>query len=55
MPMLHSERAANQADAERAPTLDRITVLELLASRDAISLENAGLYSDLQRSEASWL
>jgi hypothetical protein len=32
--------------------LDRITVLELLASRDAISLENAGLYSDLQRSEA---
>src|SRR6202789_327625 len=52
VPMLHSERAANQADAERAPTLDRITVLELLASRDAISLENAGLYSDLQRSEA---
>ncbi len=33
-------------------TPDRITVLELLASQAAISLENAGLYSDLQRSEA---
>ena len=30
----------------------RIAVLELLASRAAISLENASLYSDLQRSEA---
>src|SRR6202035_540781 len=30
----------------------RITVLELLASQAAISLENASLYSDLQRSEA---
>src|SRR3984885_4326085 len=52
VPMLHGERVANQANAKRAPTLDRITVLELLASRDEISLENAGLYSDLQRSEA---
>ena len=33
-------------------TPDRVTVLELLASQVAISLENAGLYSDLQRSEA---
>src|SRR5207302_5730349 len=31
---------------------DRVAVLELLASQAAISLENAGLYSDLQRSEA---
>jgi PAS domain S-box-containing protein len=52
VPMLHGERVANHADAKRAPTLDRITVLELLASPDAISLENAGLYSDLQRCEA---
>ena len=33
-------------------TPDRVTVLELLASQAAISLENVGLYSDLQRSEA---
>ncbi len=33
-------------------TPDRVTVLQLLASQAAISLENAGLYSDLQRSEA---
>ena len=33
-------------------TSDRIAVLELLASQAAISLENASLYSDLQRSEA---
>jgi PAS domain S-box-containing protein len=33
-------------------TPDRVTVLELLSSQAAISLENAGLYSDLQRSEA---
>ena len=33
-------------------TPDRVAVLELLASQAAISLENAGLYSDLQRSEA---
>ena len=33
-------------------TPDRVTVLELLASQAAISLENASLYSDLQRSEA---
>lgn len=31
---------------------DRVTVLELLASQAAISLENAALYTDLQRSEA---
>jgi predicted ATPase/signal transduction histidine kinase len=31
---------------------DRVAVLELLASQAAISLENARLYSDLQRSEA---
>jgi PAS domain S-box-containing protein len=31
---------------------DRIAVLELLASQAAISLENATLYSELQRSEA---
>jgi PAS domain S-box-containing protein len=31
-------------------TADRLTVLELLASQAAISLENARLYSDLQRS-----
>jgi len=34
----------------RAFTSDRIAVLELLASQAAISLENASLYSDLQRS-----
>jgi PAS domain S-box-containing protein len=33
-------------------TPGRVTVLHLLASQAAISLENAGLYSDLQRSEA---
>jgi PAS domain S-box-containing protein len=33
-------------------TSGRIAVLELLASQAAISLENAALYSDLQRSEA---
>jgi signal transduction histidine kinase len=33
-------------------TPDRVSVLQLLASQAAISLENAGLYSDLQRSEA---
>src|SRR5467141_1351126 len=32
-------------------TSDRVAVLELLASQAAISLENAKLYSDLQRSE----
>ena len=36
----------------RAFTSDRVAVLELLASQAAISLENASLYSDLQRSEA---
>jgi PAS domain S-box-containing protein len=33
-------------------TSDRVAVLEMLASQAAISLENALLYSDLQRSEA---
>jgi signal transduction histidine kinase len=33
-------------------TPDRATVLQLLASQAAISLENAALYTDLQRSEA---
>jgi len=33
-------------------TSDRVALLELLASQAAISLENARLYSDLQRSEA---
>ncbi len=36
----------------RAFTSDRITLLEMLASQAAISLENASLYSELQRSEA---
>src|ERR1700748_124875 len=45
------ERVANHADAKRAPTSDRITVLELLASRGAILPENADLYSELQRSQ----
>src|SRR5580658_8828893 len=33
-------------------TSHRVAVLQLLASQAAISLENAGLYSDLRRSEA---
>ena len=33
-------------------TSDRVAVLEMLASQAAISLENASLYSDLQRGEA---
>jgi predicted ATPase/signal transduction histidine kinase len=36
----------------RAFTSDRVAVLEMLASQAAISLENAKLYFDLQRSEA---
>ncbi|MEA3158007.1 MAG: hypothetical protein QOK44_5596, partial [Betaproteobacteria bacterium] len=36
----------------RAFTSNRIAVLELLASQAAISLENARLYAELQRSEA---
>src|SRR6266851_870146 len=35
----------------QAFTSDRVAVLEVLASQAAISLENANLYSDLQRSE----
>jgi formate hydrogenlyase transcriptional activator len=34
-------------------TADRVAVLELLASQAAISLENAKLYTDLHRNEAS--
>src|SRR5258708_2620551 len=37
----------------RAFTSDRVAVLELLASQAAISLENAMLYTDLHRNEAS--
>ncbi len=36
----------------RAFTSDRVALLEVLASQAAISLENANLYSGLQRSEA---
>jgi PAS domain S-box-containing protein len=36
----------------RAFTSDRVALLEMLASQAAISLENATLYSDLQRGEA---
>jgi PAS domain S-box-containing protein len=36
----------------RAFTSDRVAVLEVLASQAAISIENATLFSDLQRSEA---
>jgi PAS domain S-box-containing protein len=36
----------------RVFTPDRVGVLQLLASQAAISLENAALYTDLQRSEA---
>ena len=36
----------------RAFTSDRVALLEMLASQAAISLENARLYSDLQRSQA---
>ena len=50
--MRHGERVTNHADLKRTPTSDPITVLELLALRDAISLENVRLYSDLRRSEA---
>src|SRR6201997_5339886 len=50
--MSHGEPVANHAQPKRALTSDRITVSELLAARDAISLENVRLYSDLRRSEA---
>jgi PAS domain S-box-containing protein len=36
----------------QAFTADRVAVLEMLASQAAISIENATLFSDLQRSEA---
>jgi PAS domain-containing protein len=48
----YDERVANHADPEScAFTSDRVTLLELLASQAAISL-NACLYSDRQRHEA---
>src|SRR3984885_2500433 len=50
--MCKEEKIETHAEPKRAPTSDRITVPELLASRDAISLENIRLYSDLRRSEA---
>jgi GAF domain-containing protein len=39
--------------APRAFTADRVAVLDLLASQAAISLENARLYAERRRSEAS--
>ena len=36
----------------RTFTADQVALLEMLASQAAISLENANLFSDLQRSEA---
>jgi PAS domain S-box-containing protein len=48
----YGEGVANQADPESCATSDWAAVKELLASQAAISLENASLYSDLQRSEA---
>jgi PAS domain S-box-containing protein len=38
----------------RAFTPDRVAILEMLASQSAISLENATLYSDLQREEQNF-
>lgn len=38
--------------APRAFTSDRLAILQLLVSQAAISLENAALFADLQRSEA---
>jgi PAS domain S-box-containing protein len=48
----YGEGVANQADPKSCATSDWAAVKELLASQAAISLENASLYSDLQRSEA---
>jgi PAS domain S-box-containing protein len=48
----YGEGVANQADPKLCATSDWAAVKELLASQAAISLENASLYSDLQRSEA---
>jgi PAS domain S-box-containing protein len=48
----YGEGVANHTDPESCAPSDRVAVKELLASQAAISLENASLYSDLQRSEA---
>jgi hypothetical protein len=48
--VLHLENSL----ASHVFTPARIAVLKLLASQAAISLENASLYSDLKRGEASW-
>ena len=51
MRIRYGEGVANHTDPESCAS-DRVAVKELLASQAAISLENASLYSDLQRSEA---
>jgi PAS domain S-box-containing protein len=48
----YDEGVENHTDPESCATSDRVAVKELLASQAAMSLENASLYSDLQRSEA---
>jgi PAS domain S-box-containing protein len=49
----YSEGGANHTDPEAsASTSDRVTLLDLMASQAAMSLENASLSFDLQRSEA---
>ena len=48
----YGEGVANHTDRESCATSDWVAVKELPASQAAISLENASLYSDLQRSEA---
>jgi PAS domain S-box-containing protein len=48
----YGEGVANHTDPESCATSDCVAVKKLLASQAAISLENASLYSDLQRSEA---
>ena len=52
MRIRYGEGVANHTDPESCATSDRVAVKELLASQAATSLENASLYSDLQRSEA---
>jgi PAS domain S-box-containing protein len=51
MPIVKQTKLLGELD-ELYVENDRGAVLELLASHAAISLENAGIYSDLQRSEA---
>jgi GAF domain-containing protein len=57
LPIVNQTKVTGALNMENNLTLcafpaDRVAVLELLASLAAISLENARLYSDLQRSEA---